>query len=559
MPYLITQTRLHFKGALTMNHLQTGRTGLIQALLRFFGLLKSNEMHELEEKIKALDKSNAVIEFTMDGTIITANFNFLSLMGYSLNEVKGKHHSMFVDKQEKESAEYQAFWERLKQGEFESREFKRISKDGSEKWIQASYNPVLDNNGIPIKVIKFATDITDKKHENLNFKGQIDAINKSNAVIEFNLDGTIIHANNNFLSLLNYTLEEVVGKHHSMFVEEKDKNSADYKRFWDKLNQGLFEASEFKRLKKDGSEVWIQASYNPIMDSNGKPLKVVKFAVDITQQKELQEKTHRSGIALLESLTELESTVGSQSSAALEQATSVSEIVSIVEEIKSTSQQTLEKASNLGDTAEKTYVEGERGINACEDLYTAMQSSQEKMQEIANTILGLSDKTQQIGEITEAVADIAKQSKMLALNASIEAAKAGESGKGFAVVAGEVKELAERSETSTSRVQKILQDIRKTTEQAVMVSEEGTKSIEENIAHVELTTNIMTALGGVIQESSVASQQIVSAVKEESVGIEQVVQSIQEIDAVTAQFSSATEDTKKAIVTLASLAEDLRS
>ena len=246
---------------------------------------KELQLADMLAQIEALNKVQAVIEFNMDGTIITANDNFLSTLGYRLEEVQGQHHSMFVEPHFKASAEYKDFWESLNRGEFESREYKRLGKGGKEVWIQASYNPILDLDGKPYKVVKFASDVTQQKLTNADFSGQIEAISKAQAVIEFNMDGTIITANDNFLSTLGYRLEEVQGQHHSMFVEPHFKRSAEYKDFWESLNRGEFESREYKRLGKGGKEVWIQASYNPILDLNGKPFKVVKFASDVTQQK----------------------------------------------------------------------------------------------------------------------------------------------------------------------------------------------------------------------------------------------------------------------------------
>jgi methyl-accepting chemotaxis protein len=243
------------------------------------------ELAELKAKINAIDKAQAVIEFNLDGTIITANTNFLSVMGYTLDEVIGRHHSIFVDPIYKASHEYLMFWDKLNRGEYESAEYKRIGKGGKEVWIQASYNPILDDNGKPYKVVKFATDVSQSKMDNANFEGQIDAISKAQAVIEFNMDGTIITANDNFLGAVGYTLDEVAGKHHSIFVEPAFKASNEYREFWEKLNRGEYETAEYKRIGKGGKEIWIQASYNPILDMNGKPFKVVKFASDVTQAK----------------------------------------------------------------------------------------------------------------------------------------------------------------------------------------------------------------------------------------------------------------------------------
>lgn len=246
---------------------------------------KTSARAELEATLCAISKSQAVIEFAMDGTILTANANFLAVMGYSLEEVAGKHHSLFVEELYGKSQEYKDFWTGLKSGEPQAAEYKRFGKGGKEVWIQASYNPVLDASGKPVKVVKFATDITAQKMADADFKAQAAAIGKSQAVISFNMDGTIIHANDNFLNTVGYSLDEVKGRHHSMFVEESERNSEAYRSFWASLNRGEYQAAEYKRVGKGGKEVWIRASYNPILDLNGKPFKVVKFATDVTAQK----------------------------------------------------------------------------------------------------------------------------------------------------------------------------------------------------------------------------------------------------------------------------------
>jgi len=233
----------------------------------------------------AMNKSQAVIEFKLDGTIITANQNFLDAMGYRLDEIAGKHHQMFVTPELRDSPDYHAFWAKLNRGEYQAAEYKRLGKGGREVWIQASYNPILDGAGKPVKVIKFATDITERKIRNMEDAGKISAIGRAQAVIEFNLDGTIITANENFLATVGYGLDEIQGKHHSMFVAPSERDSAAYREFWAKLGRGEFQSAEYKRFGKGGKEVWILASYNPILDDAGKPFKVVKFASDVTAEK----------------------------------------------------------------------------------------------------------------------------------------------------------------------------------------------------------------------------------------------------------------------------------
>ncbi len=222
-------------------------------------------------KLAALDRSQAVIEFEPDGTIVTANDNFLSTLGYSLHEIRGHHHRMFVAPEEQKSPEYQAFWSGLAAGEFKVAEFKRIGKDGREVWIQASYNPMRDRRGRTYRVVKFATDVTAQKLQNADLQGQIAALHKALAVIEFSLDGTIIGANSNFLSVMGYAEDEIRGRHHALFVDPTEARSPDYRTFWEELGRGAFQAGRFRRIAKDGRSVWIQASYNPILDMSGRP------------------------------------------------------------------------------------------------------------------------------------------------------------------------------------------------------------------------------------------------------------------------------------------------
>ena len=239
---------------------------------------------EYQAKVEAIARAQAVIEFSMDGTILTANQNFLKAMGYSLSEIQGKHHSMFVEPAVRDGASYREFWAKLNRGEYEAAEFKRIGKGGKEVWILASYNPIFDQKGKPFKVVKFATDVTQEKLQRADIAGQIAAIAKSQAVIEFNMDGTVLTANDNFLNALGYSLDEIKGRHHSMFVDPAERDGASYREFWVNLNRGEYQAAEYRRIGKGGKEVWIQASYNPILDLNGKPFKVVKYATDTTAQ-----------------------------------------------------------------------------------------------------------------------------------------------------------------------------------------------------------------------------------------------------------------------------------
>jgi methyl-accepting chemotaxis protein len=354
----------------------------------------------------AISRAQAVIEFNLDGSIITANENFLNALGYSLSEIQGKHHSMFVAPAERDSAAYREFWAALNRGEFQAAEYKRIGKGGKEVWILASYNPVFDEKGKPFKVVKFATDITQQKLKNADLAGQLEAIGKSQAVIEFNLDGTILTANDNFLRALGYSLGEIQGKHHSMFVDQAERDSPAYREFWTALKRGEFQAGEFKRIGKGGRDVWIQASYNPILDLNGKPFKVVKYASDVTKAVLV-----RMGNERVRGMMET--------------------VAAGAEELN----------ASVREISEAMVKSRETALSAVERVTSA--DSQAKR---------LSDASQAMSGIVEMIGDITGQINLLALNATIESARAGEAGRGFAVVASEVKNLANQAKQATDKI-----------------------------------------------------------------------------------------------------------
>lgn len=266
-------------------------------LLHLFGLSKFGrdnkrtqkvsveELRALRGQVAAIGKSQGMIEFNLDGTVTHINQNFSNMIGYTAEEIIGKHHSTLVADTTKNSQEYKAFWDKLRRGEFDAGFYKRIAKGGREIWLQASYNPILDDAGNPYKIIKFATEITDQVMKNADAAGQMAAINKTLGVIEFTLDGHIISVNENFAKLTGYFPSEIIGKHHSIFVEDSYKQSPEYQTFWKDLREGLPNNGQFKRIGKKGNQIWLQASYNPIFDLNGKPFKIVKYASDISAQK----------------------------------------------------------------------------------------------------------------------------------------------------------------------------------------------------------------------------------------------------------------------------------
>ena len=263
-----------------------------------------------EGQLAAIGRSTGVIEFSMDGKVITANDLFLNMLGYSLNEAVGQPHSRFVNASQRESAELRQFWEKLNRGEAITGQFLRIGKDGNEVWLEASYNPILCAEGKPFKIVKYATDITAHKIRNADFEGQINAIGQSQGVIEISLDGKVLKVNETYLNMLGYAENELLGQQVSMVLDPTFAKSAEYAGLWDKLVKGGNDSGQYKRIGKGGKEVWIQASYNPIYDLNGKPFKIVNYTIDITEQK-LQAADYKgqiSGINLLQGIIEFDLT-----------------------------------------------------------------------------------------------------------------------------------------------------------------------------------------------------------------------------------------------------------
>jgi methyl-accepting chemotaxis protein len=240
---------------------------------------------QYENQLAAISKSTGVIEFNMDGTVITANDIFLKVFGYSLAEIKGQHHGQLVTAEYRTSPDYKVFWERLNRGVAITGEFERVARNGKEVWLQASYNPILDATEKPYKVVKYATDITEQKVKNADFESQMTAISKSQGVVEVGLDGELLKANDVYLNMLGYTEKELVGQPSAMVLDPSFAKSEAFATLWAKVVKGGVDTGQYKRISKSGKEVWIQASYNPIYDLHGKPYKIVNYTIDITEQK----------------------------------------------------------------------------------------------------------------------------------------------------------------------------------------------------------------------------------------------------------------------------------
>ena len=514
--------------------------------------------------IAALNRVQAVIEFELDGTIITANDNFLSVMGYTLEEIKGKHHSMFAAPGYAATPEYAAFWDGLRRGEYNSAQFKRIAKGGREVWIEASYNPILDREGKPFKVVKFATDITQSKLRNIDFEGQLTAIGKSQAVIEFTPEGEILTANENFLNALGYTLAEIKGKQHAMFVESDYARSPEYTAFWEALDRGEYQAAEYKRIGKGGREVWIQASYNPIVDEAGRTIKVVKYATDVTAKKRAVDALSNSLLKLADG--DLDARIDTEVDAdftpvrdALNQ--TVDRLVEVIEQLKQTSRgvktATGEILSGANDLSERTT----RQAATIEETSAAMEQLSRTVVENAKKAESASAKTETVSRMAEEggevmrsaneameritqssakisniiglIDSIAFQTNLLALNASVEAARAGEAGKGFAVVAVEVRRLAQSAAEASSEVKTLI-------EQSGVEVAGGSKLVAGAAEKLE---TILTA----VQENSVLMEGISLESREQASSIEEVNSAVRQMDEMIQHNAALVEETNAAI------------
>lgn len=526
-------------------------------------------------QLKAISKIQGVIEFDLKGNILAVNENFINVTGYSEKEIVGNHHSMFVDATYKASKEYKEFWEKLGRGEADEGVYKRIGKNGAEVWLQASYNPIFGLDGKPFKVVKYATDITKVQQKNADYSGQLSAIDKVMGIIEFDLKGNILNVNKNFMELTGYSENEIVGNHHGMFVDPEYSSSEEFKAFWDKLGRGEMMAGQYKRIGKGGKEIWLQASYNPIFDASGKPLKVVKYATDITEQ-------HKVGDVLDAAVDETQQVIESAKSGDLTRRVplegksgaiaslcdgvnalmdKMTEVLLSVREAGETintaageistgnndlSQRTEQQASSLEETASSmeqlssTVKQNAENAKQANQLAAAASGVAVKGGEVVGNVVTtmseINTSARKIEDIISVIDGIAFQTNILALNAAVEAARAGEQGRGFAVVAGEVRNLAQRSASAAKEIKELISD-------SVSKVQEGTRLVEN-------AGNTMTEIVSSVQRVTDIMGEISAASSEQSAGIDQVNNAITSMDEVTQQNAALVEEAAAAAESL---------
>ncbi|BBP45884.1 methyl-accepting chemotaxis protein [Thiosulfatimonas sediminis] len=539
------------------------------------------EKQQLSQTMNAIQRSMAMIEFDLQGNILSANDNFLKTVGYSLSEIQNKKHAIFMPDNAANNQEYQQFWQRLNQGEFFSGQFQRIGKNGKRIWLEATYNPILDEHGTPYKVVKFASDISAQKAQEIEAQAKLRAIDSSFAVIEFTPDGTILDANPNFCHTLGYSLDEIKQRKHSLFVEPDYAASSEYQVFWQALASGSEQSGNFKRIGKDGREIWIQAAYIPVAHPNQAPHKVIKIATDITEQKyqemnlarmvneagtvlqamssgdltlsvngeydgdlvKLKNALNLSVVNLAQAMNEINQSVRAVSNSASEVSTAS---MSLSERTQQTAHSVEQTVSVMQETMDQVHQTRNKVLEArisTEEQQTLIKAGDELMAISLQSMEQIKNSSEQITQIVSLIDGIAFQTNLLALNAAVEAARAGEHGRGFAVVAGEVRNLAQKSADAAKEIKNLI-------EKAVVQSQSG----------VEVVGRLADNLNQIRQKSTEVSHiidTVGSLAESQSQSVNRIGQEISNIDSSTQENAAFVEETSATAESLSGQAHDV--
>ena len=516
-------------------------------------------------QVEAIGRQLPVIEFDLQGNVLTANENFRKASGYSLADLRTMHHRSFVDAADRDTPAYRAFWDRLRTGETQTAQYKRLGKDGKPIWVQATYFPILDRRGRPFKVVKHTVNVTEQMLKLSDGLGQLAAISKAQAVAEFDLDGTFRSANANFLSLTGYSLEELRGQPHRIFVDAGEREGW-YRTLWSRLARGEYDAGQYKAVAKGGREVWIQTSFNPILDVEGKPFKVVQYATDVTAQlrfsEQLREAVRETQAVVTAAVDgDLTKRIATDDKSgellALTQGvnTLIEMMMSVVQRIKAASEEVLIRAeeissgnANLSQRTDQQASSLEQTAASMEEMSTAVHLTADHASE-ANTLAiaacaraekggavvgsavtamrGINDASRRIADIIGVIDEIAFQTNLLALNAAVEAARASEMGRGFAVVASEVRSLAGRSAAAAKEIKALIKD-------SVVRVGEGSRLVDES-------GGTLAEIVAAVKQATAIVARIANSSREQSQGIEQVNRAVTQMDEMTQQNAALVE------------------
>ena len=411
------------------------------------------EISNFKGEVAALSQSMCLVEFSPKGLILKANQSYLDMMGYQEFQLLGNHHSILCQQSDVNKPAYADMWRRLAKGETVKGMNLRLTKDKREIYVGGTYCPVFDDEGNVTRILKIASDITRRISENDEVGGTLEAVNRSMAVIEFKPTSEIITANTNFLDTVGYELSEIIGKKHAMFCTNSFTKSHEYQDFWNKLNSGEYITGRFERIHKGGDSIWLEASYNPIFDSQKRLIKIIKFATDVTDS---------------------------------------------VLSAQKTNEMAYESSKQTDDISQ-------RGNEIAQRAVLAMREVSDSLDDAVSKIADLSQQSEHISIIVSTISAIADQTNLLALNAAIEAARAGELGRGFAVVADEVRLLASRTSTSTSEIDEVVK-------QNNLLAGQAVKSMEKIVADVNGGVSLIEQTGEAIEEIGLNTNKLVELI-----------------------------------------------